>query len=84
MIDVVDRHALLHLTHDLEHKWIAVVIAIHTLPQVHFLLRFILVVGLLCGDYGVERGQLNVVEQVVSLVGALEGRFDELQSLHLK
>lgn len=84
MIDVVDGHALLHLADYVEHKRIAVVISIHTLTQVHFLINLILVVGQLGGDNGIKRSQVDVIEQVVSLVGVLEGCLDALQPLHLK
>lgn len=84
MIDVVDGHALLHLADYVKHKRIAVVIAIHTLTQVHFLINLILVIGQLGGDNGIKRSQINMIEQVVSLAGILEGCLDVLQSLHLK
>lgn len=53
MIDFVYSHILLYLTDSLEYEWIAIVIAIHTLTQVHLILGFILVVGLFGGYYGV-------------------------------
>lgn len=84
MIDVVGGHVLFHLTDCVEHEWITFIIAIHALAQVHFLINFVLVVGELGGDYRVKWSQINVIEQIWSLIGVLEGCLDVLQSLHLK